>query len=627
MMKNWSPFILLLSLICLLPTASADDHTVSINFRDAEIRSVIESVAEVTGKSFVLDPRVKGKLSIISPQPIEKDLFYEVFLSALQVQGFQAADDGAVVRIVPFTKAFDVPGGDAGNQIETHVIPVEHSRAPDLLPSLRPLMSKGARIQAHEFSNHIIATDTRAQLRRIGEVLKEIDTPDQSAMEIIELDHLSTGEALYIISQMKVIDQQKISIVEDELNNRIIISGPSIDRRRFGNLLASLDVPTRSQDSGVEVIYLNYSSAEDLKAILTNMLQSSTFQFISGADAKAPTSKYKIEADKGNNALIVAAPQAVTSKLKSIVRKLDRPREQVLIEAVVAEISEDKARELSVQLASVSENGGYLTNYSTILPVLSALATEDREDAVAKLGTTLQNQTGLNAAGGNLDSDGHGIAALIRALQSDSDTNILSTPSVVTLDNEEAELSVGQQVPFITGSFTSSNNSVDNPFQTIQREDVGVQLKVTPQINEDDSVKLAIEQESSNLLASAETLGTADVVTARRSISTNVVVGNNQLLVLGGLIGDDFSISESKVPLLGDIPVLGHLFKSKSRQATSRVLMIFIRPTVITDTQTARNVTNKRYRYIRERQLEQRDGTTSSIPYTVTESDKQLGIE
>ena len=631
--KQQNEIILRLALFSYLlwsGVSLADD--VSINFRDAEIRSAVESVAEVTGKSFVLDPRVNGKLTIISPEPIDERLFYEVFVSSLQVNGFQAIEDGAVVRIVPFSQAFDIPSGPGGNTIESRVIQVNHVKAIDILPSLQPLVNNGAQVHAIEASNHIVVTDTKSNVDRIAEILSKLDSADQSDMEVVTMQHISTGEALHIINQMKALDQQRISIVEDELNNRIIVGGPSSERAKFRKLLSALDVPVNPQP-GVEVIYLNHSDAEQMKNLLTSMLQSSTFNYqggtsiaTDGEEVNANSSSYIIEFDKGNNAIVIAAPESVASKLRSIVRQLDRPRDQVLIEAIVAEISEDKAKELSVQLSAIGRNGGYLTNYSSILSVLGGVTSSD--DSLEELGAALNSSTGLSVAGADLNDEGNdGFFGLLQALQSDAETNILSTPSVVTLDNEEATLSVGQEVPFITGSYTTdASDSSSNPFQTIEREEVGIKLVVTPQVNEGNSVKMAIEQESSNLLASADMLGTADVVTATRKIQTNVVVGDGELLVLGGLIGEDYSRSESKVPFLGSIPVLGNLFKSRSRSANSSVLMIFIRPTVIQSNVIASDLSSERYRYLRQRQLLWDNLESTKAPSVIMDLDQQLNI-
>lgn len=600
----------------------ANAESVGISFKDADIRVAVESVAEVTGKSFVLDPRVKGKISIIAPQPVDDELLYEVFRSALQVYGFQAVEDGAVVRIVPFSQAFNLPETHVGNKIETNVFTVNHAKASEILPSLKSLLSKGAHIHATETSNHLIVTDTLSKLARIKTLLLELDSPDQAAMEVIAMQHLSTGEALHIINQMKLLDEQKISIVEDELNNRIIIGGPRVERAKFRKLLAVLDVPTQSQ-AGVEVIYLNHADAEGMQTLLSSMLESSTFNYGGAGEGKA--SSYKIEFDKANNAIVIAAPDAVAKKLKSVVRQLDRPRDQVLIEAIIAEISEDKAREISVQLSSLGSNGGYLTNFDSILGVLSGLSDDD---PISSTAAALSDSGGLLAGVGDLDGSGNGFFGLINALKSDADTNILSTPSIVTLNNEEATLSVGQEVPFITGSYqTDSTTGVSNPFQTIEREEVGIKLVVTPQVNEGDKVKLSIQQESSNLLASAEALGTADVITASRKIQTNVLVGDGELLVLGGLIGEDYSRSESKVPILGSIPLLGNLFKSKKNNSGSSVLMIFIRPTLLRDNSTSNQVSKDRYRHIRQRQLKWNNVEYDLAPSVISELDSQLNIK
>jgi len=583
-------------------------ETVKINFRDADIRSVIESVAEITGQSFVLDPRVKGSITIISPEPIEADMLYEAVLSALQVQGFQAVNDGAIIRVVPFSQSFQVPSGVAGGQLQTKVISVEHVKATELLPVLKPMMSKGSLLQAYDAGNNLVVTDLRSQINKIEKVLKDIDIPEQSAVEVISLSHISAAEALHIASQMKNLQQQNLSIVEDSFNNRVIVGGPRTGRAAFRQMLTSLDVPT-SQQSGVEVIYLDFSKAEDIKPILDGMLESETFLKSAGAGGgEGSQSAYRIEAEADNNALVIAAPASVISQIHAVVRKLDRPRAQVLIEAVIAEVSEEQAERLQVQLGGVSRNtGGFLTNFDNLIPTLIGVVA-DGEIQDSEL-ANITVSTGGTAAVGTFDSDtGEGFGLIIDALKSDSRTTILSSPSVVTLDNEEAELTDGQEVPFITGSFTSTNNSSTNPFQTIEREEVGVQLKVLPQVNDNGAVRLEIEQETSSIAGSANTLGTADTVTNKSTITTNVMVGDGELLILGGLIRDTYDNGSSKVPILGDIPLLGKLFSSSTKNDDQRVLMMFIRPTILSSSSQSNSTTEEKFEYLRNYEL--RDGKT-----------------
>lgn len=575
-------------------------QTVSINFREADIRSVIEAVAEITGKSFVLDPRVKGEITIISPEPIESDMLYEAVLSALQVQGFQAVDDGAIIRVVPFSQSFQIPSGSAGGELQTKVIRIDHVKATELLPVLKPMMSKGSLLQAYDAGNNLVVTDLQAQIAQLENVLKEIDVPEQSQVDVINLNYISAGEALHIASQMKSLQQQNLSIVEDSFNNRVIVGGPRTARSAFRQMLRSLDVPTDSQ-GGVEVIYLDYSKAEDIKPILDGMLESETFLKSAGEGGGEGNSQstYRIEAETDNNALVIAASAAVIQQIQSVVRKLDRPRSQVLIEAVIAEVSEEQSNRLTAQLAGASRyTGGILTNFDNLVPTLIGVAA-DGEIEDSELSDIAVN-TGGYVAAGDWDSDsGEGFGVIIDALKSDSRTTILSSPSVVTLDNEEAELTVGQEVPFITGSYTSATDNSSNPFQTIEREEVGVKLKVIPQINDGDAVRLEIEQESSSIAGTATTLGTADTVTNKRTIATNVMVGDGELLILGGLMDDQFGKTESKIPLLGDIPLFGRLFRSTTGDDDQRVLMMFIRPTILRSPAESSSVTSDKFDYLR----------------------------
>jgi general secretion pathway protein D len=601
--------------ICLvlgLIMVSADvmAQAVRINFRDADIRSVIESVAEVTGKTFVLDPRVNGQITIISPEAIDSDLFYEAFLSTLQVYGFQAIDDGAVVRIVPFSQAFNIPTDFVGSDLITKVIPVDNVRATDLLAVVRPVLSRGSLIQAFEAGNHLVVTDTVSQVERLEDMLQELDSPDQSAVEIVNLEHISAGEALHIANQMNHL-QQQLSVVEDSLNNRIIIGGPRLSRAALVQVLQSLDVPTTSS-GGVEVLYLNYSNAAEVKTLLDGMLQSQTFLQIAGGGGET-ASGYRVEVDEDNNALVIAAPATVLTEIHKVIERLDRPRRQVLIEAVIAEVSETQLRNLSTQLVFAgSDTGGFVTKFDDLLPALIGGVVNQDISAAASI------PNGVVIGGADLNQSGQlGFGGLIQALRSDSGSRILSTPSVVTLDNEEATLSVGREVPFVTGSYTNNNNNTTNPFQTIERQEVGVMLRVRPQVNEGSAVRMEIEQESSDVLPQAQSEFQAqDVVTAKRTITTNVMVGNNEVLVLGGLISDNANNSRSRVPLLGDIPLIGQLFRSSGEDSEQRVLMMFIRPTILSSPEENAGATSRQYDYIRTYQsnmVDEADGQGARV--------------
>jgi general secretion pathway protein D len=630
--NNWKKRMIRRSLVGFITVVSmlislvAAAESIRINFRDADIRSVIESVAEITGATFVIDPRVKGKMTIISPEKIDGDVLYEVFLSALQVHGYQAVKDGSVVRIVPASQAFQLPGWEGSNQLMTQVLAVNHVVAAELVPVLKPLLSQGAQLQAHAASNRLVITDTKAQIERVTRMLKTIDNADQGSFEIIKLNNTSSSEALDIIDKMGMASGKQITVVEDEFNNRLILSGPSRSRAPIRALLMQLDVPNENE-GGLDVIYLHYAQAENMQPLLEKILSSRSFLRMAGEKGKTTTQEnYSIQADNENNALVVSAPAGVLSSIKSVVRKLDQPRVQVLIEAVIAELSEDQANSLSVQLAKVGSAGAYITNLNGAIPALAGVILDDSEVDSDTFNTI---PTGLLIGGANIDEDdGTGIAGLINALKSDAQTNILSTPSIMTLDNEEASISVGQEVPFITGSFTNANNDSSNPFQTIEREEVGVKLKVTPQVNEGDAVRLEIEQEISSVLANAETAGTSDLITSKRTISTNVMVNDGELLVLGGLIDESQSSTESKVPILGDIPYLGVLFRSTSKSSENKVLMVFIRPTILRNSGQASEISKRKYQMLRgsQKSFNDRHGMSDAGMSLLPEDFNDIGM-
>jgi general secretion pathway protein D len=593
----------LLITLCLLVEAMAAER-VRINFRDADIRSVIESVAEITGESFVLDPRVKGKVTIIAPEAIDSTLLYQAILSSLQVQGFQAIKDGAVTRIVPFNQSFSFAGGGQ-NTLVTEILKVKYVQAATLIPVLKPMMSNGARLQAYNQSNYLVVSDIRSNVERLKTLLREMDDPDHTAVEVISLEHISAAEAVHIAGQLKQLQRQELSLVEDGLNNRIIVSGPGVARTAFKGMLAALDIPM-SKKGSVEVIYLNYSRAAELKPVIDGMLQSDIFLRLAGETTSNDKAKntYKIAIDELNNALILAAPSAVIREVKNIVAKLDISRPQVLIEAVIAQLSENQVRQLNSNLIYASKNrGGYLTNFNDIMKtLLGSAGIDDADIDLSSIGGAVGSA--LTAFGGEFDPDtGKGMGLLIQALKTDGNTNILSTPSVVTLDNEEAELTSGEERPFETGSYANTGGSSNvNPFRTVNREEVGIKLKVKPQISKGNAIRLEIEQESSKVDKStlSDQLG---ATTTKNTIKTNVMIEDGELLILGGLIEDESSDTNAKVPILGEIPLLGRLFKSSSKDKRQKVLMMFIRPTIIRSPEDAKKLSTDKFEHLISRDL------------------------
>ena len=594
--------LLVLSLIVSSEVYAQEE--VRINFRDADIRSVIESVAEITGKSFVLDPRVKGKVTIIAPQPIDSRLLYEAVLSAIQVQGFQAVRDGAVTRIIPFSQAFNFAAGDGGNEMRTEVLRIKHVQAATLVSVLKPMLSNGARLMAYAPSNYLVVSDIETNILQLKRFIAIMDDPDSSAVEVINLRHISPAEAVHIASQLKQLQKQELSLVEDGLNDRVIVSGPGIARAAFKAMLLNLDVPSAKQAS-VEVMYLDFLRAAEIKPVIDGMLQSDTFLRLagqSGGDGKNKTD-YKIEIDELNNALILAAPREVIREVNKVLDQLDKPRPQVLIEAVIAELSEDQAEDLSSQLVYSSKNrGAYLTNFDGVLTsLLGATVLDGSQNTSSSMLSQGLPASGLGVLGDFDNATGKGMGLLVQALKTDGATKVLSTPSVVTLDNEEATLTVGEEVPFQTGSFTNSNNVSTNPFTTINREEVGVTLKVKPQISKGDAVRLEIEQESSKVQAGG-TVGLQ--TTSKTTMQTNVMVQDGELLVLGGLIEDTGSDNLRQLPVIGDIPLLGRLFRATKNESKQRVMMMFIRPTILRDSLDARTATKGRFDHLIFRDLD-----------------------
>ena len=602
--RSGSYAVALVALSLIFPGQVGAQEEVRINFRDADIRSVIESVAEITGKSFVLDPRVKGKVTIIAPQPIDSRLLYEAVLSAIQVQGFQAVRDGAVTRIIPFSQAFNFAAGDGGNEMRTEVLPIKHVQAATLVSVLKPMLSNGARLMAYAPSNYLVVSDIETNILQLKHFIAIMDDPESSAVEVVNLRHISAAEAVHIASQLKQLQKQELSLVEDGLNDRIIVSGPGIARAAFKSMLLNLDVPSAKQAS-VEVMYLDFLRAAEIKPVIDGMLQSDTFLRLagqSGGDGKKKTN-YKIEIDELNNALILAAPREVIREVNKVLDQLDKPRPQVLIEAVIAELSEDQAEDLSSQLVYSSKNrGAYLTNFDGVLTsLMGATVLDGSQNTSSSMLSQGLPASGLGVLGDFDKATGKGMGLLVQALKTDGATKVLSTPSVVTLDNEEATLTVGEEVPFQTGSFTNSNNVSTNPFTTINREEVGVTLKVKPQISKGDAVRLEIEQESSKVQAGG-TVGLQ--TTSKTTMQTNVMVQDGELLVLGGLIEDTGSDNLRQLPVIGDIPLLGRLFRATKNESKQRVMMMFIRPTILRDSLDARTATKGRFDHLIFRDLD-----------------------
>ena len=600
-------------LLALLPQSGrADGDAVTLNLKDADIGTVIGTISEATGKNFIVDPRVKGKVTVISSKPLKADELYQVFLAVLNVHGFAAVPDGGVIKIVPevTAKQSAIPNATdrdpgIGDEYVTRVIGVDNVAATQLVPILRPLLPQEAHLAAYPGSNVLIASASAANIGRIVELIQRIDRSDDSEIEIIPLQHASAEEVVRILTTMMQ-DPGKAAQNPTEMpklgadlrTNSVLVSGDRGTRQRLRSLINNLDTPMERTGS-TQVVYLRYAKAKDLVPVLTGLSSASKgAQSTQGAAKTGET--LNIQADDSINALVINAPPDIMRNLEQVIRRLDIRRAQVLVEAIVAEVTADTARELGVQWAfdASAKNGPVgIINFAGSGSGLASFASS------AASGTPSVGDGLLAAVGDTAASGGTRIAALLRALSGDVNTNILSTPSLVTMDNQEAEIVVGQNVPFVTGSYTStgSGSTPTNPFQTISRQDVGLSLKIKPQINEGDAVKLDIDQEVSSI--SSATTGATDIVTNKRAIKTSVMVDSGQIVVLGGLIDDQLVQNEQKVPGLGDIPILGYFFSYKKTTKVKRNLMVFIHPIILRNADDNLAVTGNKYDYIRNQQL------------------------
>ncbi len=593
------------------PAARAQEERITLNLQDAEISALINTVAEVTGRSFVVDPRVRARITVVSRESMAAEELYRVFLSILQVHRFAAISAGEVTKIVPDINAKQLgPGAlddPAPDDIVARVIPVDNVPVSQLVPILRPLIPQQGHFAAYPPSNVLIISDRAANVNRIAHIIDRIDQTSDDAMEVVRLENASATEMVRILQSLQVGGAAQegaapVKLAADERTNSVLIGGDENARLRIRTMIAHPDTPIEG-GGDTQVIYLRYANAADLAAVLQGISDNIRTQEGEGAATPvAADGEISIQADEATNSLVISAPPAVQRELESVIRQLDVRRAQGLIEAAIVEVSMDVAAELGFQWAidgSDSNEGGIggtsfdLAGGGSLSNILGSVAQEQ----------TPNPGSGLSLAIGDL-AGGVRFATLLRALASDTSTNILSTPSLVTLDNQEAEIRVAQNVPFVTGSFTSTGAGGDlNPFQTIERRDVGLILKVTPQINEGNSVLLELEQEVSSVSDSTQAV---ELIINTRSIRTTVLVDSGELVILGGLIDEQVRESEQSVPILGGIPIIGELFKYQRSNSRKRNLMVFLRPRIIREADTMSRYASSKYNYIRAAQLDKR---------------------
>ncbi len=598
----------------------ATQQRITPNFKDADITQIAEAVAAATGKNFIIDPRVRAQVTMLSATPMSPAAFYEAFLSILQVYGFIAVPAGDVIKILPDANARQIPALDlpdhvsaTSDEIVTQVLDVKNVSAPQLVPILRPMIPQYGHLVAYPAGNILIITDHASNVNRMMRIIRRIDQVGNQDPEIVPLANASASEIVRVVNSLyqgaAASEGVAVKVVADERSNSVLIAGDEAQRLRIRALIVHLDTPLEA-GGNTRVRYLHYADADKLapklKEQITGIAQAAAGP-AGAAGAASPAAQAEknamVWADPTNNALIITAPPKIMHAVMDIIDKLDIRRPQVLVEAIIADINFNKDSELGVNWAAFS-NGTNVPAGSFVSPV-GGTSIVDLAGAIqnpANVSTTLLQGTTLGI--GRIGGNGLNFAAMLRAIRSDTDDNIIATPSAVTMDNQEAELKVAQEVPFITGQFTNTTavtGGTVNPFQTIQREEVGTILKLTPTISaEGTQVMLKISIESSSI--GQKPAGAVDLVTNKRTVSTTVLIEDGGIVVLGGLIEDDRSKSESRVPYLGNIPIIGLLFKTRADTSTKNNLMIFIRPKILRDESQAAYETDLKYNYMRDQQ-------------------------
>lgn len=613
------------------PVAQGDGDELVLNLRDADINGLIEIVSQETGINFIVDPRVRGQVNVVSGQAIKRDELYDLFLGVLKSYGFAAvAGAEGTVRIVPEVQAKENEVGtlersSRGDEFITHVISVRHLDASQLVRILRPLVPKGGHLAAAAESNSLVIADTAANVRRIEALIQRIDQESMEEFEVIPLEHASALDLVRITEGLQASSPEenaskRVRMIADERTNTVVLLGDPQKRLAYRAMIRQLDVA--GDEGNTQVHYLRYAKAEDVAEVLRGIAEGRDVDdgAVGSTSSSSGTSsgsygygnqqtRVRIQAHESTNSVVIYGPAELTREMSQIIRQLDIRRAQVLVEAVIAEVSYDRAKELGVQWGFANDGAGVgVINFARGSGGILNLAAGINSFLEGDITTPPSLSDGATLGGvGTIGSTQIGL--LINALQGDSSSNILSTPSLLTLDNEEAEIVVGQNVPFIVGRSVENSGQA---FDTIQREDVGIKLRIRPQINEGNAVRLEIEQEVSQIAPGAS--GAADLITNKRSLNTHVMVDDNQLIVLGGLIDDQMVETRDKVPVLGDIPGLGRLFRYDTASVEKRNLMVFLRPVIVRDTAVAESLTHSKYSYIRDQQLKEQGRNDSLLP-------------
>jgi len=597
--------------------------SITPNFKDADITQIVQAVAAATGKSFILDPRVRAQVTMYSSAPMSPPAFYQAFLSILEVYGFIAVPSGNnIVKIVPDADARQMPSVDlpahvssSSDEIVTQVIAVKNVSAAELVPILRPMIPQYGHLAAYPPSNILIISDRASNVHRMMDIIERVDQIGNQDVDVMPLQNASSSDVVRTVNSLyqgqgTIQEGRALRVVADDRSNSILISGDPAQRLRLRALVAELDTPLQS-GGNTQVVYLHYADAAKLAPKLKEQMAELAEMGGGGGGGAVKNPQAEAEknalvwADKENNALVLTAPPKLMRTVLDIVQKLDRRRPEVLVQAIIAEVNVNKTDDLGINWAAFSQNnklpaGGFSSPVGGTSIVDLIGAATGGSSALANASSLLTGTTigvGTIATGG-----GESFAAMIRALRSNADTNIVSTPSAVTMDNQQATLKVVDEVPFVTGQYTSGSqvsNGTVTPFQTVQQQEVGTILKVTPTISaEGNAVMLKLSVENSSVLATSLSAASANPTTAKRSIATNVLIENGGIVVLGGLISNEQDRTHDSVPFLGGIPVLGLLFKSRNDSQTRDNLMIFIKPTILLDQSQSAIQTGQSYDYM-----------------------------
>jgi len=596
--KQTTTLFLLLTL-GLVSVAIAQESYI-LNYDNVEVKKVTQDIARFAKKTIILDPRVKGRVTIFSNAALDQNQVWQVYLRTMQVNGFSSiTEDGNIVRIIPENEATrdeNIVLNDA--EFLTKVFVLENRLVGEILPMLKPITGRQSHLSGIPSVNSILLVDRKSNVDRIETLLKELDEDDSAKISIVKLENLSSDEAVRILDKLQRQNYPSMNnfiAVPFTPSNSVILSANKIVTKNIEETLNKLDLDAYT-DGSIAVIYLKYAKADEVAAIIETVASN----FAAESDAEKPVITFHTK----TNSLIVSSEDTDMNRIRNLVAKIDIRRAQVLVEAIIVELSETAAKNLGVEMIFSGSKEGNIpigitrfpnANNPDLLAITGSAVQGGDDTTLSALATTsLLNTQGLIAGFGNINKDGDSFLGILNAIVDDQDSNILSTPSIIAMDNESAHLVIGQEIPITTGESLGANNA--NPFRTTMRQEVGVKLSITPQINEGNSVILGIKQEVSSV--AGPITGATDLITNKRTIETTVLVDNNQIIVLGGLIDDDVQESTKRVPLLSRIPLLGRLFRSKNESVVRRNLTVFLRPKILVDSNSVDQISQEKYNYL-----------------------------